>query len=70
MGATIFEVNMGRHIFKGIFGGLGKDWPLLFPYLALAWEHQFLAFFLHERTLLARNHDQIGNLVDWWWRRG
>jgi hypothetical protein len=39
-----------------------REWPLIFLYLALAWEHQFLAFYLHERTVLARQHDQLGHL--------
>jgi hypothetical protein len=36
-----------------------REWPLLFLYLALAWEHLFLSFYLHGRTVLARQHDQL-----------
>jgi hypothetical protein len=39
-----------------------RDWPLLFPYLTLSWEHQFLAFCLNESTVLSKQHDQLGNL--------
>jgi hypothetical protein len=39
-----------------------REWPLIFPCLALTWEHHFLALCLHERILLARQHDQLRHL--------
>jgi hypothetical protein len=39
-----------------------REWPLLLLYLVLAWEHQFLAFYLHEKIARVRQHDHIGNL--------
>jgi len=39
-----------------------REWPLLSLYLALAWEHQFISFYLHGRIVLARQHNQLGHL--------
>jgi hypothetical protein len=39
-----------------------REWPLLLLYLALAWEHQFLASYLHEKIVWVRQHDHLGHL--------
>jgi len=39
-----------------------REWPLIFLYLSQAWEHHFLASYLHEKTAQVRQHDQFGHL--------
>jgi hypothetical protein len=39
-----------------------RECPLISLYVALAWEHHFLSFYFHEKTVWERKHDQLGHL--------